>query len=74
LALRMQAPIFVSESVMDKASVSDKDSEPEEVPASPTSDLERLELDMQKAISDERYEDAARLRDEISELKKKSDD
>jgi len=36
-------------------------------------DLERLELDMQKAISDERYEDAARLRDEIKELKDKQE-
>jgi bifunctional DNase/RNase len=71
LALRMQAPIFVAESVMEKASVSDKDTEPEDAPSPPMSDLEQLELDMQKAIGEERYEDAARLRDEISVLRKK---
>ncbi len=71
LALRMQAPIFVSEDVMERASVDDKDTEAvnEEVGV-PMNDLERLELDMQKAINDERYEDAARLRDEIKDLKK----
>lgn len=75
LALRMHAPIFVSEDVMEKASVSDKDSEAEgeNVLPEPVDDLERLELDMQKAISDERYEDAARLRDEIKELKDKQE-
>ena len=72
LALRTHAPIFVAEEVMERASVNDKDTEEETedtAPAAPMNDLERLELDMQKAISDERYEDAARLRDKIRELK-----
>ncbi|MCG8604941.1 bifunctional nuclease family protein [bacterium] len=70
LALRMSAPIFVSEDVMDKASVNEKDTVTEDI--SPEMDeLEKLEIDMQKAISDERYEDAARLRDEIKDLKHK---
>jgi len=72
LALRMHAPIFVSEDVMDRASVNDKDTtgENEELPIpEPMNALERLQLDMQKAITDERYEDAARLRDEINDLK-----
>lgn len=74
LALRMHAPLFVSEDVMDRASVSDKDGdgETDDLPMpEPMNDVERLELDMQKAISDERYEDAARLRDEIKQLKDK---
>jgi len=72
LALRMHAPIFVSEDVMERASVNDRegDSEAEDVMPEPASDLERLEIDMQKAITDERYEDAARLRDEIKQMKK----
>lgn len=76
LALRMHAPIFVSDQVMERASVNDKDTEAdhEDIPAPPMNELERLELDMQKAISDERYEDAARLRDEIKELKKNQDE
>jgi bifunctional DNase/RNase len=70
LALRMSAPIFVSEDVMDKASVNEKDTVTEDI--SPEMDeLEKLEVDMQKAITDERYEDAARLRDEIKDLKHK---
>lgn len=72
LALRMHAPIFVSDEVMSKASVDDKEADDDDIaPAAPVSALDRLELDMKKAISDERYEDAAKLRDEIQELKHK---
>jgi len=75
LALRMQAPIFVDEEVMTKAAVSEKEDEEageerDEERETPMTHLEKLEMDMQKAISDERYEDAAKLRDEINELKK----
>lgn len=70
LALRMSAPIFVSEDVMDKASVNEKDAIGDEVTPE-MDDLEKLEVDMQKAITDERYEDAAKLRDEIKSLKDK---
>ncbi len=73
LALRTHAPIFVSEDVMERASVTDKETEGEKGEATtapmPMNDLDRLQLDMQKAISDERYEDAARLRDKINNLK-----
>ncbi|RMF64313.1 MAG: hypothetical protein D6743_09485 [Calditrichaeota bacterium] len=71
LALRMHAPIFVAEEVMNKASVIEKEADGEVISSAPMDELERLELDMQRAINDERYEDAARLRDEIKELKKK---
>lgn len=69
LALRTQAPIFVAEEVMKKASVSDKETAKEEE-TPPMSRQERLNMEMQKAISDERFEDAARLRDEINALRK----
>lgn len=69
LALRTQAPIFVADDVMKKASVSDKEAERSE-DAPPSDPIERLTLEMQKAIEDERYEDAARLRDEINARKK----
>jgi bifunctional DNase/RNase len=73
LALRMKAPIFVSEEVMKKASVNDKDTEQSEidVPKPPMDELERLKFEMMKAVDDERYEDAAKIRDEIEVLKKK---
>ncbi len=69
LALRTQAPIFVSEEVMRKASVSERDAEREERPL-PVDRLERLNLELQKAVEEERYEEAARLRDEINAYKK----
>lgn len=71
LALRMHAPIFVEEDVMNKASVNEKDTDGEAIARDELDDLDRLELDMQRAIQDERYEDAARLRDEIKDLKQK---
>jgi len=71
LALRMHAPIFVEEEVMSKASVDEKETAGEEIARQELDELDRLELDMQKAIQDERYEDAARLRDEIRMLKEK---
>lgn len=71
LALRMDSPIFVDEEVMQKASISEKDSEmsdePEEL--APMDKLERLNMELEKAVNEERYEDAARLRDEINELR-----
>ena len=69
LALRTQAPIFVEEEVMDKASIGDdltnfeiKDDE----------DLNTLNYQLQQAIEDERYEDAAHLRDKIKDLQEKT--
>ena len=75
LALRMHAPIFVSDEVMSKASVDDKEIDEEDIAAAaPVDALDRLELDMKKAVSDERYEDAAKLRDEIQELRQQRED
>ncbi len=71
LALRMHAPIFVSEEVMNRASVNEREPERDDMPVTEMDAMERLEHDMQKAITDERYEDAARLRDEIKQLKQK---
>ncbi len=72
LALRTDSPIFVEEEVMRKASVSDKDTDVMESPEelAPMDKLERLNMELEKAVSEERYEDAARIRDEINALKK----
>lgn len=73
IALRMQAPIFVDESVMQKAGITDKDASPEDIPSeaelTPGDRLEELNLNLLKAVEDERYEDAATIRDEIQGLK-----
>jgi uncharacterized protein len=73
LALRAAAPVFVAARVMDEAGkVLDK---PEEAAAhapkprhEPTR-REALQRDLDRAIAEERYEDAARLRDEIQRQK-----
>ncbi len=74
LALRMQAPIFVEESVMKKASVVEQSAENEleksaERPYGEVDQLEELNIKLQKAVREERFEDAAKIRDEILELK-----
>jgi len=76
LALRMGAPIFVEEMVMMNAAITE-DVEPKEPPENQESEgqvrdidqLEELNIKLQKAIREERFEDAARIRDEITELK-----
>ncbi|MBN1153568.1 bifunctional nuclease family protein [candidate division KSB1 bacterium] len=69
LALRMQSPIFVMENVMLRAGVPDKEEEVEEKSSS-VDRLEELNIQLNKAVIEERFEDAARLRDEIMEVKK----
>lgn len=81
LALRCHAPLFVAEKVMDAAGVAMKDEEkgkdegqttvapakaPLPPPPSPPGDpLAELRGRLDTAIREERYEDAARLRDQI---------
>jgi len=82
LAVRMGAPIFVAASVIDEAGIPTEETDevasmsaPEEevetkrIEETPKSQLEQLESDLQKAISEEDYELAAKLRDDISQLK-----
>jgi bifunctional DNase/RNase len=76
IALRASAPIFVNEEVMQKASITEE----AEISGADAPDegdeLHNLQTELQNAIKDERYEDAARLRDAIKlleeKLKKKS--
>jgi len=85
LALRSSCPIFVHEQVMSEAGriledleqdadTADMEStdDPKEDPK-PKSPLEILNAKLDKAVQDERYEDAARFRDEIDRLKKHTD-
>jgi bifunctional DNase/RNase len=71
IALRTSAPIFVDETVMQKASIT------EELGLNGTDisdegdELHNLQVELQNAIKEERYEDAARLRDAIKLLEEK---
>jgi bifunctional DNase/RNase len=82
LALRFTAPIFVEEKVMNESGVifaheKNPDSMPDQAgkllnrkERRETSPLEALKEKLLKAIREERYEDAAVLRDEINKLTK----
>jgi bifunctional DNase/RNase len=69
LALRASAPIFVDENVMRKAAIND-DIESIE-PKHEEDEIKSLNIKLREAIKEERYEDAARLRDAIFELTNK---
>ena len=81
LAVRTDAPIFVAASVLDEAGIPADDSDIEEggepIPEREASDpvsqamsrLDRMESQLQKAIDEEDYETAAKLRDEINRMK-----
>lgn len=82
LAVRVQAPIFVSPSVLEEAGIPTEEegvdlesAEPEEEGvdeedhSEPKTPLERIEEQLEQAISEEDYERAAQLRDEITRLK-----
>jgi len=81
LAVRTDAPLFVAAGVLDEAGIpADDEGEPVESDApeaepfeaaakSSLSRLDRMEGQLEKAIADEDYETAARLRDEINRMK-----
>jgi bifunctional DNase/RNase len=84
LAVRTDAPIFVVSTVLDEAGIPAEDEGVSEhlpetespaaearVPAGATR-MERMEAQLQKAIEDEDYEAAARLRDEIARMKQEN--
>lgn len=72
VALRLQAPILVEEDVMSEASMlSDISSQEEEAldSADWAPSLNSLEKRLQEAIDGEEYERAAKIRDQIKEIK-----
>jgi bifunctional DNase/RNase len=77
LAVRVDAPIFVSDEVLSEAGLpADQDAigelseAGEETPSEePATELEKKQSQLEKAIADENYEKAAQLRDEIQRLK-----
>jgi hypothetical protein len=74
LALRFGAPIFVAEEVMEEAGRVFKENQDDETVTfeepqgkEPTR-KDKLKKELDKAVEEERYEEAARLRDEIKRL------
>jgi len=69
LALRVSAPIFVDEDVMKKAAIGEEMETNE--PQKEGDNVESLSSQLENAVQDERYEDAARFRDMIKEHQEK---
>lgn len=69
LALRTQSPIFVDEKVMKKAAIGEDMTA--EAALTDEDEIGILTTRLHEAVQEERYEDAARLRDAIFELEEK---
>ncbi len=84
IAVRFNAPLYVTEEIMNEAGIKEEQKEegeeesplePEELPAGllrTDALLEELQSELNDAINNENYEEAARLRDEITRLKRSS--
>ena len=70
VGLRMQAPIMIAEKLFDEAGIEDED-EDEDIPGETSASLSVKELEdrLQVAVEGEKYEIAAKIRDQIKELK-----
>ena len=68
VGLRMQAPIMIAEKLFDEAGIEDDD---EDIPGETSTSLSVKELEdrLQVAVEGEKYEVAAKIRDQIKELK-----
>jgi bifunctional DNase/RNase len=69
LALRLGAPVFVSEQILKEAGVAyETHEQPEQEPPAELTTLEILQKQLEQAIEGEHYEEAARLRDQIRKV------
>ena len=68
MALRCQAPIFIDQDLWDEASVEFDRQESSDEEALRHDAIEQIQKRLATAIDDERYEEAARLRDELRRL------
>jgi len=78
IALRFTAPIYVAEEVMEAAGVllnemtGNGPTQNTEAPGQRLTPVEALKQRLAKAVAEERYEDAAALRDELKKLAQKN--
>ena len=68
IALRMHAPILVSKEIMNEAIILEKDLQNIEDEIEQEPKIKTLEKQLQKAIDEEEYEIAARIRDKIKNI------
>tara|TARA_Y100001970_G_scaffold87966_1_gene111038 strand:- start:2213 stop:2752 length:540 start_codon:yes stop_codon:yes gene_type:complete len=67
IALRLNAQIYVSQDVVNEASVEQKDIS-QKTSTTPKHLIKDLELKLKKAVEKEEYEEAAKIRDKLKEL------
>ena len=74
LAVRAKCPIFIDEAVVDEAGIPISAADAEKT-TTKTSEVHAqiafLQKELEKAVEDENYEEAAQLRDQIKQLEKK---
>ncbi len=71
IAVRAKCPVFIDEAIVEEAgiSVSSVNAGGEEMGANPyETEKKRLEEELHRAVEDENYEDAAKLRDKLQKL------
>jgi len=68
VGLRMQAPIMIAEKLFDDAGIEDEDGDNQEETSNNLS-VKELEDRLQVAVEGEKYEIAAKIRDQIKEIK-----
>ncbi|TVQ38246.1 MAG: bifunctional nuclease family protein [Spirochaetaceae bacterium] len=73
LAARLRCPLFIAESVVDEAGVAinlitEEESGGSDGPTTSDLELGRLQEELEKAIEEENYEEAARIRDAMKDL------
>jgi bifunctional DNase/RNase len=73
LAVRAKCPIFIDEGIVDEAGIpiSAADAEKSSKASEAQAQISYLQKQLEKAVENEDYEQAAQLRDQISELEKK---
>lgn len=85
VAIRSKCPIYMNEKVYDEAAIvigeeaaaeaveePEKPEAPPEEPAKPANELERMKANLEKAVNEENFEEAALLRDKIRELQQEN--
>ncbi len=68
IALRLETPVYITDEVMKKASITHSSRE-EDV----STQIDRLKIQLQDEVEKENYEEAAKLRDEIKKMEKVKD-
>ena len=67
LALRFKAPIFISKAVLEIASIN-IDNQTPKIKDQQVDTVGQLKSELEQAVTEERYEDAAKIRDELKKL------